>query len=413
MDKQSSMVHFLRSIRHALVAQSARFRRTGALVFATVALLSAALCALPFLPVHTSVSEGTVVDADMISRRDIVYVDSAKTLDLRKRASDEVAPIYKFDGTRLPAALTAFEDMMTKVIAIRGQDVGVSLQSERIAALLMTSAGTTTKYLATCSESEVQSSKTAARQALATVMGRGVLEGSVAAARESINAELKKYGISDSQVRSAYLLAVRLVSSNLMYDQEATLLAREKAASLVSPVVSTIIAGTSVVKRGTVLDQGTIDLLLSTGLIWGPRAFRNLLSRMLVALAIWGIVALTIVLLDSPRVRTQHLFMEAGVIGGSCIVIGWLASGMAPTMTPFFLCMLLGLVFFDGALATVFGLALIVVTWVMVPMPAEVLSGLVVGAVSVLVVMRKANKMSALLIAGPVAGVTAGLIYGA
>ena len=413
MTRQNDIVRFVQSARHTLAAPLARFRRTGTLVFVLVALLSAFLCALPFMPVHKGVSEGAVLDADVISRRNIVYVDSAKTDELRKRASDEVAPIYKFDSSRLSVATTAFETTMTKVIAIRGQDVGVDQQSERIAALLMTSAGATTRYLATCSESEVQSSKTAARQALTTVMSRGVLEGSLSEARESINTELKKYGISDNQVRSAYLLAARFVSSNLMYDQDATLLAREKAASSVSPVVSTILAGTSVVKKGSVLDQGVIDLLLNTGLVWGPRALRNVASQMVVALLVWGTVALAIMLLGGVKARTQHLFMETGVIGGSCMAISWLTSDMAPTMTPFFLCMLLGFVFFDSALATVFGLALMAVTWIMVPMPAEVLSGLVVGGVFVFIIMRKANKMSVLLIAGPVAGASAALVYSA
>jgi putative nucleotidyltransferase with HDIG domain len=168
-----------------------------------------------------------------------------------------------------------------------------------------------------------------------------------------------------------------------------------------------------VVKKGTVLDQSTVDLLLSTGLVWGPRARRNILSQILVALVAWGMVALAVMLLGSAKGRTEHLLMETGVIGGSCIAIGWLAGGVATTMTPFFLCMLLGFVFFDSALATVFGLALMVMTWIMVPMPAEVLSGLVVGAISVFIVMRKANKMSALLIAGPIAGVSAALVYSA
>ncbi|MFZ2413025.1 MAG: HDIG domain-containing metalloprotein [Candidatus Cryosericum sp.] len=365
------------------------------------------------MPVHRSMSAGAILDVDMVARRDIVYVDSIRTEDLRKRARDEVAPIYIFDSSQLPAALTAFEDIMAKVIVIRSQDIGTDQQSQRIAALLMTSTGATTKYLATCSESEVQSSKTAARQALTTVMGRGVLEGNLPAARESINTELKKYGISDNQVRSAYLLAARLVSSNLMYDQQATLLAREKAASSVSPVVSTILAGTPVVKKGSVLDQSTVDLLSNSGLFWGPRAIRNVASQMLVALAAWAIVALAIMLLGSAKARTQHLLMETALIGGSCVVIGWLVGEMVATMAPFFLCILLGFVFFEGALATVFGLALMVLTWIMVPVPAEVLSGLVVGAISIFVVMRKANKMSALLIAGPIAGASAGLIYSA
>ena len=382
-------------------------------MFILVALLSAVLCALPFMPVRKSVSEGTVVSADMVSRRDIVYVDGARTEDLRKRARDEVAPIYKFDSSRLPAAIIAFEDIMAKVISIRTQDLTPDQQSQRIAALLMTSAGATTKYLATCSESEVQSSKTAARQALTTVMGRGVLEGSLATARESINTELKTYGISDNQVRSAYLLAARFVSSNLMYDQEATLLARDKAASSVSPVVSTILAGTPVVKKGSILDQSTVDVLLSMGLVWGPRALRNVMSQILVAWVAWIAVALAVMLLGSAKGRTEHLLMETGVIGGSCIALSWLAGGVATMMTPFFLCMLLGFVFFEGALATVFGLALMVMTWIMVPMPSEVLSGLVVGAISLFIVMRKANKMSALLIAGPIAGVSTALVYSA
>jgi len=411
MTKQNRVTHFLQTVRHSLVLRLTRFRRTGTLVFILVALLSAVLCALPFVPVRRSVSEGTVVSADMVSRRDIVYLDNVRTEDLRKRATDEVAPIYKFDSSRLPAATTALENTMNKVISIRAQDLTADQESVRIAALLMTSAGAATKYLATCSESEVQSSKTAARQALTTVMGRGVLEGSLPAARESINTELKKYGISDNQVRSAYLLAARFVSSNLIYDQEATQLARDKAASSVSPVVSTIFAGTAVVKKGSVLDQSTVDLLLSTGLVWGPRALQNVVSQLLVVLLAWGTIALAILLLGSARGRTEHLLMETAVIGGSCIVIGWLAGGVTATITPFFLCMLLGFIFFEGTLATVFGFALMVVTWIMVPMPTEVLSGLVVGAIIVFIVMRKVNKVSALLIAGPIAGASAALVY--
>src|SRR5450756_782210 len=143
MTRQNRATHFLRTVRHSLILRLTRFRRTGTLVFILVALLSAVLCALPFIPVRRSVSEGTVVSADMVSRRDIVYVDNVRTADLRKRASDEVAPIYKFDSSRLPKAITAFEATMAKIISIRMQDASVDLESERIAALLMTSAGAT------------------------------------------------------------------------------------------------------------------------------------------------------------------------------------------------------------------------------------------------------------------------------
>src|SRR5450756_1080718 len=93
MTRQNRISHFLRRVRHSLVLRLTRFRRTGTLVFILVAFLSAVLCALPFIPVRRSISEGTVVSADMVSRRDIVYIDNGRTEDLRKRASDEVAPI--------------------------------------------------------------------------------------------------------------------------------------------------------------------------------------------------------------------------------------------------------------------------------------------------------------------------------
>jgi putative nucleotidyltransferase with HDIG domain len=390
-----------------------RFRQVGTLALVLVAAFSAALCVRPFIPVHRTIAAGSVVNVDVVSRRDIVYGDASKTQELRKRAMDEVAPIYKFDSTRLATTVASFESMVSRIITIRSQGLTPEQESERIAALLMTSAGGATKYLATCSESEVQSARTVARQALTTVMGRGVLEGNLAAARESINTELKKYGISDNQVRAAYLLAARFVASNLNYDQSATLLARDKAASSVAPVVSTIVAGTPVVKAGTTVDEMTAELLLSSGLVWGPRALRNILSQVLVVLFVWGAIALAVMLLEPAHARTQHLLLEASCIGGSCIAVCWLAGGIAPTMTPFFLCLLLGFVFFDRPLATVFGLALMVVTWVMVPVPAEVVSGLVIGALTVFVVMRQANKMSAILVAGPVAGLSTALVYGA
>ncbi|MHB8071321.1 MAG: HD family phosphohydrolase [Candidatus Cryosericum sp.] len=385
----------------------------GTLALVLAAAFSAALCVRPYVPVHPAVAAGSVVTVDVISRRDIIYVDTPKTQELRKRAMDEVAPIYRFDSTRLAAVLTSFEDMVSRVIAIRAQGATPEQESERIAALLMTAAGGTTKYLATCSESEVQSARTVARQALTTVMGRGVLEGNLAAARESINTELKQYGISDNQVRSAYLLAARFVTSNLIYDESATVLARDKASSLVAPVVSTIAAGTPVVKAGTTVDETTAELLLSSGLVWGARALRNIVSQVLVILLAWGIIALAAILLEPSRARTQHLLFEASCMGSICLVICWLGGRVSPTVTPFFLCLLLGFMFFDRPLATVFGLALMVITWVMVPVPAEVVSGLVIGALTVFVVMRQANKMSAILVAGPVAGLSAALVYAA
>ncbi len=404
---------FVRKVRHDAGMRLGRFRRAGTLALVLVICFSAVLCVWPFLPVHRSVAAGTTVATDFVSRRDIVYTDTAKTQELRKRAMNEVAPVYKFDSSQLSSAITAFEAMIGKLITIRSQGMPQEQESERVAALLMTSSGGTTKYLATCSESEVQSARTVARQALTTVMGRGVLEGNLMAARESINTELKKYGISDNQVRAAYLLAARFVTSNLIYDQSATLLAREKAASSVVPVVSTIAAGTPVIKAGTTVDKATAELLLNSGLVWGPRALRNILSQMLVVLFAWGAVALAIIFLEPADARIQHVLLEAACIGGVCIGICRLAGVFAPTMTPFFLCLLLGFVFFDRPLATVFGLALMVITWVMIPIPPELVSGLVIGTLAVFVVMRQVNKMSAILIAGPVAGSSAAFVYAA
>lgn len=411
MTRHRRFTSFLQGLRHTVDVRLGRFKRAGTLSLVLATALSAALCVRPFIPVHEAITAGTVVTVDVVSRRDIVYVDDARTQEQRKRAMEEVAPIYTFDSSRLTTALASFESTVAKVIAIRSQGATTEQESDRIAALLMTAAGSTTKYLATCSESEVQSARTVARQALTTVMGRGVLEGNIAAARESINTELKQYGVSDNQVRAAYALGARFVTSNLIYDESATVLARDKAASLVVPIVATISAGTPVVKAGTTVDQATAALLLSSGLVWGPRALRNVAAEALVVILAWIVVALAALLLEPAHTRTQHLLFEMACMGTVCMGICWLAGRVAPTATPFFLCLLLGFVFLDRPLATVFGLALMFTTWIMVPVSAEVVSGLVFGALTVIVVMRQANKMSAILVAGPIAGVGAAAIY--
>lgn len=398
---------------HTMQSRTRRFQRAGTLVFVLMALFTAALCTLPFVPVRKSVAVGVTLNADMVSRRDISYVDTVKTAELQKRASDDVAPIYKFDSTKLQAALSAFDETAAKLLAVRTQELPVDQQSQRIAALLMTTAGAATKYLATCSESELQSMQTAARHALSTVMGRGVPEGSVASARESINAELKSLNISDRQLQAAYLLAAHVVTSDLIYDQQATQSARDEAASEVSPVVATIPAGTPVVKKGTVVDQNTVDLLLSTGLVMGPRAIRNMTSQFLLALLAWTAIAAALLLLYGGRERGQHLLMEAAVIGGASFVTAWLSSSLSSLMTPFLLGMLLGFIFFDNGLAVVFGLAIMTMTWIVVPIPMDALMGVLAGGVCIMVVMWKTDRMSTLLVAGPAGGVTGAIVYGA
>lgn len=412
--KQSSWPQAMGRMVRALFSRVRRFRHGGIVVFVLAALLCGMLSALPFVPIRKTVSVGTTLTADIVSRRAISYVDTVKTAELQKRARDDVAPIYKFDSTRLPAALSAFDETLGKIIAIRGQpDLASDQKSQRIAALLMTTAGTTTKYLATCSESEFQTLETAARHALSTVMARGIPDGSIASAREGITAELKNFSISDNQIKSAYLLAARVVSANLIYDQQATQDARDEAASGVVPIVATIPAGTPVVKKGTVLDQATVDLLLSTGLVLGPRAIRNMASQLLVTLLAWASVAAAILLLYGGRERSERMFLEAGVIGAATVVTIWLSSTLSILMTPFLLGILLGFIFFNNGLAIVFGLAIAVTTWIMTPVPVDALVGVIAGVLCIIVIMWKTDRMSTLLVAGPAGGVAGGIVYAA
>jgi len=374
-------------------------------------MLSAMLCALPLVPLATAVKAGGVTTQDIVSWRSIVYEDTARTEELQKRASAEVAPIYKFDSSRLPLSLAGFETAAAKVMQVRKQDLPADEASQRIAGYLKTAAGSTTKYLASCSESEVQSVKTVAREVLTAIMGRGVPEGDIVSARESLNSELKQYKISDNQIRAAYALAAPFIVTNLNYDQEMTLLAREKAVAGVSPIISTISAGTVVVKANTVVDQTTAQLLLNTGLVWGPRAVRNIISVIVVVLLAWSIIACAVILLNPAQAKRQRLLLETSLIGEICLIIEQMTSSIIPMMTPFFLVLLLGFVFFDQDLAMVFGIVLLAVTLVVVPVPVQVQTGLLFGMITVFMVMRRLNRASAVLVAGPAGGILAAIVY--
>lgn len=413
MRTHSTLAQILRQFRDGTRVHAGRFRQAGTLAVIVAVLFCSCLSILPFLPVLDHVEVGMTVASDVIARRDIVYTDQSRTEELRKQAMNEVAPIYKFDSTRLEASLKSLESIVDRVIETRSQDLPADQTSQKIAAFLMTPAGATTKYLATCSESEVQSAKTVARQALTTVMRRGILEDNLASARESINTELQQYALSDNQIRAAYVLAARFVTSNLIYDESATMMAREKAASSVPPVVATIPSGAPVVKAGTLVDAAVKELLLSSGLVWGLQAWRTITSQAAVVVLAWMVVVVAVLLREPTRSRTQHVLVEVSCMGCSSIVVCWLAGRIAPALTPFLLCLLLGFAFFEQRLAVVFGVALMVVSWVIVPVSTQVIMGLIVGALVVHIIMRQADKMTAALIAGPVAGCSAAVVFAA
>lgn len=400
-------------LQHAWRKRCSRFRYGGSLTFLLIVLVSAGICILPLVPMERAVPAGNTATHDIVARRSVVYEDTAKTEELRKRAMADVAPIYRFDSTILDSSLNNFEGVAAKVLAVRKQDLPTDQASQRIASYLKTGVGGTTKYLATCSESEVQSAKTAAREALTVVMGRGVLAGSITAARESINSELKQYKISENQIKAAYLLAAPFVVANLNYDQEATLAAREKAASAVAPIISTITAGTIVVKTGTVVDQATAQLLVNTGLVWGQRALRNIVSAILVVVLAWGSIAVAVCLSNTGLQKQQRLLLETAVIGEVCLIVEQLTSSVMTMLTPFLLALLLGFVFFDQDVAIVFGLGLLAVIGLVVPLSVQVQAGLLIGSIAVFLVMRRFKRASAVLLAGPAGGILSAVAYAA
>jgi putative nucleotidyltransferase with HDIG domain len=375
------------------------------------AILVALLCVAPFVATRLPLQQDGTALSNIVARHAIVYVDSARTEELRKRAMAEVAPIYKFDSAVLSTAVSAFDEATTGIMSLRSQDLLVDEASRAVAQLLDTTPSASVRYLVTCSESELQSLKTAAREALTAVMSRGVLEENTAAAREAINSELKRYGISESQVSSAYLLATPFIVVNLRYDQESTQVARERAADLVAPVVSTIARGTVIVEAGAPVDDTMRAFLVSTGVAWGRKAVTNLLSILvIVMLALFGLICAVVSETTVP-VKRQRLLLETAVIGVTCLSISSLTGGLAPFLTPFFLPLLLGFVFFDGRLGPIFGLCMIVLSVVIVPLPVELAVGLIAGTLAIAIIMQRFNRVTTILAAGPVAGIVAAVFY--
>lgn len=103
-----------------------RFKHVGAIVFVLVALDSALLSALPYVPPVRGICRGGRSGNHRhhpATHGRAAIIDQARTEELRKRVADEVAPIYKFDSSRLPASLTSFDAVVARVVTIRGQDL--------------------------------------------------------------------------------------------------------------------------------------------------------------------------------------------------------------------------------------------------------------------------------------------------
>ncbi|HVS04195.1 MAG TPA: HDIG domain-containing protein [Thermoanaerobaculia bacterium] len=274
---------------------------------------------------------GAVASRDFVAPRDALVADAEATEEKRRRARDEVLPVYDLDAAALDRTLADVGRVFTLGQAAVGgsEQTGEPVDRERLVADVQRAAPTfkvTPGQLDVLLEHELSPAiEDRLRGALAQALGRGAVAGknvllenrtrgirlrNLATGQEKreldlydyldypddvqelLAAEIRSWSDYDGTARAALLeLLTANVSPNLHLNQSETVRRQQAAAASVETVYNRLRQGQMIVRKGDQIDPQAAHLI---GQLRGDRSLR---SRLLPALGIFLFLALVALVL--------------------------------------------------------------------------------------------------------------------
>ena len=215
-----------------------------------------------FLPALHGFTVGKPAPRTIVANQTVTVLDAGATAKLRETVAQLAEPVYYADEQALPKATADLEGFFKQVDGLRAT-VGSSASAEVIDALNKVAPDTvsdsTLEYLLTAEAAAYDLLQRQALGALKTVYANRITADTVSAARQSLKSVAGALGGSAETANAVYEVAAGYVRPNQLLDQAQTLAAQQAAMSHVAPVLVTVRAGDTVVRKGqTLTDQHLI-----------------------------------------------------------------------------------------------------------------------------------------------------------
>ena len=259
-------------------------------------ILNTALLSMDFLPDKVSLTVGQVSERDVVAPRTVSFVDEPRTKKLENEVLTGVANVYDLDTS---AAVTAEDEVSRIFRAVRAVQADKTLKTpeERIARLKVNIAGAlleqTMTVLPLLSPAELEQMEDQARTILRKYLYRGIRNEELENVRKQAVSDVEKTGFGESGVQALLGIIQPHLKPNFVLNPRETELRRQAALRKMEPIRITVKSGQIVVRRGEVVTDEQVQMMMELGLHRPQIGVARILGLALYVLLIMGILLIS------------------------------------------------------------------------------------------------------------------------
>ncbi len=321
-------------------------------VLAILVLCVFGIVAMAITPKSYDLQVGSVPEENITAPREVE--DTAATDALKKRAREAVSPVYSKDGAETVTMQEKIQAYYEEIDQVRNhafvQLDAVSSQWEAAGQIgpaptiemVLTEAfyqelnqlmpeqvdNETLHQLLLATDAQWQAAKNQATESSNAAFENGVGEDAVVLTRDGVQKQLEALDVPDVCKQMAMKPITKYLNANLLYDEDATEEARDKAENDVTPVVYK--KGQVIVKSGEEVTEDQFAVLQILGMVAGGFNAPLYIGALLVVLLLTA-MGVHLIREQDPDIESKTLLM-----GGICIVFVLLAALLVIRTNPGF-----------------------------------------------------------------------------
>lgn len=321
-------------------------------VLAILVLCVFGIVAIAITPKSYDLQVGSVPEENITAPREVE--DTAATDALKKRAREAVSPVYSKDGAETVTMQEKIQAYYEEIDQVRNhafvQLDAVSSQWEAAGQIgpaptietVLTEAfyqelnqlmpeqvdNETLHQLLLATDAQWQAAKNQATESSNAAFENGVGEDAVVLTRDGVQKQLEALDVPDVCKQMAMKPIIKYLNANLLYDEDATEEARDKAENDVAPVVYK--KGQVIVKSGEEVTEDQFAVLQTLGMVAGGFNASLYIGVLLVVVLLTA-MGVYLIREKDPDIESKTLLM-----GGICIVFVLLAALLVIRTNPGF-----------------------------------------------------------------------------
>jgi len=230
------------------------------------------LTGVQYLWPRSDLAAGQVSPRDVEAPRTVDYVDRVATEALRRRAAQDIQPIYTQSreinaGTQQTVARTFAAVARARAEAGLDLTAGAAILSREAPVRLVEPA---VLAALTLEPAQLDLARETAAAVVERTMAQGIRSGELPRAQAEARVYLRSLSVAGRALTLASAVVEAALQPNLMVDQTATQLARRRAMEAVEPVRTRVLRGEIIVRRGEVVTEAHMEKLAAVGLVSEP-----------------------------------------------------------------------------------------------------------------------------------------------